>query len=245
MSLSKPKIRLFVTEPLGSNGIIGLPADQSHYLRHVMRVKTGEEIALFNGKDGEWRARVDGIGKGWASLELQDQIHAQRIESDLWLCFAPIKRTRIDFLIEKATELGVSRLQPVMTQFTNSTRVNLHRLKARSIEAAEQSERLSVPEICEAISLEGLLATWPGDRELLFCDERHGARGLVAVAADQSASDRSGYAILIGPEGGFDDGERQILLDHPATISVSLGPRILRAETAALAALSTWQALTL
>ncbi len=238
--MSKPKIRLFVAEPLSEDRIVGLPADQSHYLRHVMRCKQGEEIVLFNGEDGEWRANIDGIGKGWTSLTLLEKIREQQQETDLWLCFAPIKRTRIDFLVEKATELGVSRLQPVLTQHTNSGRVNLHRMTARCIEAAEQSERLTVPQVIELVELAQLLKSWPEDRCLLFCDERQGAASLVDVAA--LAEDQK-FALLIGPEGGFDDAERNMLLKHPKTISITLGPRILRSETAALAALGAWQAL--
>jgi 16S rRNA (uracil1498-N3)-methyltransferase len=240
MQTSKPKIRLFVQAPLAENAIVGLPADQAHYLKHVMRRKQGDLIALFNGEDGEWSAQIDGLGKGWASLAIQDQLCPQTPEPDIWLCFAPIKRTRIDFLVEKATELGVSRLQPVMTQFTNSTRINYHRMTARCIEAAEQCERLSVPAVQEAVTLRQLLDNWPDDRLLLFCDERQGAEGLIDVAAGNRGSP---VAFLIGPEGGFGDDERTMLMNLPNSHSISLGPRILRAETAAFAALGAWQAL--
>lgn len=240
MQASKPKIRLFVQDPLAEDAIVGLPADQSHYLKHVMRRKQGELIALFNGRDGEWAAQIDGLGKGWASLAIQEQLHQQTVEPDIWLCFAPIKRTRIDFLVEKATELGVSRLQPVTTQYTNSTRINLHRMTARCIEAAEQCERLSVPAVHEAVTLKQLLDSWPTDRLLLFCDEREGVKGLVDVAAQHRDA---AVAFLIGPEGGFSNDERTMLLNHPNAHSITLGPRILRAETAAFAALGAWQAL--
>jgi 16S rRNA (uracil1498-N3)-methyltransferase len=240
MITRKPKIRLFVQDRLSADAIVGLPADQSHYLKHVMRRKQGDQVALFNGQDGEWAAEIDGLGKGWASLALKEQLQPQSPEPDLWLCFAPIKRTRIDFLVEKATELGVSRLQPVVTRNTNSARVNLHRMTARVIEAAEQCERLSVPEIMDAKSLLEMLENWPDDRPLLFCDEREGAKGLVEVAASRNGE---AYAFLIGPEGGFSEDERMILLEHSNTQSITLGPRILRAETAALAALGAWQAL--
>ena len=178
MSRDAPKIRLHVADDLAAGRVVGLPADQAHYLRHVMRCRQGEAVALFNGRDGEWLARIDGLGKGWASLSLEAQRRPQAAAGDLWLCFAPIKRSRIDYLVEKATELGAARLLPVLTRRTDSRQVNLDRLAARAREAAEQCERLSVPSVAKPVALAALLDDWPPDRPLIFCDERAGAAPL-------------------------------------------------------------------
>ena len=237
----KRKIRLYVVDDLAPERVLGLPADQAHYLRSVMRGRQGQQITLFNGRDGEWQARIEGLGKGWASLAVGERRREQAGEPDLWLCFAPIKRSRIDVIAEKATELGVSRLQPVFTRRTDAARINLKRLQARAIEAAEQCERLSVPELCEPLPLDRLLAAWPADRGLIYCDEREGAQSLPALARSQA--EHRAWAILIGPEGGFEAAERAQILALPAAHSVTLGRRILRTETAALAALAAWQML--
>ena len=162
--------RLYVTAPLAEAAVLGLEAAHAHYLRSVLRLGAGEAVALFNGRDGEWLARLDGIGKGWASLVVERQTRAQRPEPDLWLAFAPIKRARIDFVAQKATELGASVLWPVMTRHTMVDRVNTDRLTANAIEAAEQSDRLTVPEIREPTTLDKLIAQWPDDRAMILCD---------------------------------------------------------------------------
>ncbi len=208
-------------------------------MRSVLRLGPGEEIALFNGRDGEWRARIDTIGKGWASLQLTAQSLAQAIEPDVWLLFAPIKRGRVDYLVQKATELGVGALLPTTTRRTVVERINLVRLATTAAEAAEQCRRLSVPELRPVQSLEKTLAAWPEGRRLLFCDEAGGPPALSAMADQKAGS----WAILIGPEGGFEAEESQMLRDRPFVVPMSLGPRILRTETAAVAALSLWQAV--
>jgi len=194
---------------------------------------------LFNGRDGEWRARIDTIGKGWASLQLTEQSLPQPVEPDIWLLFAPIKRGRVDFLVQKATELGVSILLPTTTRRTVVERINLVRLGTTAAEAAEQCRRLSVPELRPVQSLEKVLASWPEERRLLFCDEAGGPPAIEAMTGQEPAP----WAILIGPEGGFDPDESQALRERPFVVPMSLGPRILRAETAAVAALSLWQAV--
>jgi 16S rRNA (uracil1498-N3)-methyltransferase len=196
-------------------------------------------VALFNGRDGEWRARIDTIGKGWASLQLTEQSLPQPVEPDIWLLFAPIKRGRVDFLVQKATELGVSILLPTTTRRTVVERINLVRLGTTAAEAAEQCRRLSVPELRPVQSLEKVLASWPEERRLLFCDEAGGPPAIEAMTGQEPAP----WAILIGPEGGFDPDESQALRERPFVVPMSLGPRILRAETAAVAALSLWQAV--
>ena len=213
---------------------------QTHYLLHVMRARIGDRLRLFNGRDGEWRARIAEISKRACRLECETQTAPQREVPDLWLVFAPIKRTPADYLAQKATELGVRVLQPVTTRRTIVGRVNTGRMRANVIEAAEQSGRVSVPEVREPATLEKLLMHWPGDRRILFCDEA----GDVPPIADALRNAPTGpWAIFTGPEGGFDPRERAALRALPDVTSVSLGTRILRADTAALAALAVWQAI--
>jgi len=236
---NRAKIRLYVDYDLGEGGIVGLGASQAHYLRSVLRLNNGDEIALFNGRHGEWRSRIDGIGKGWASLKLVEQSLPQIPEPDVWLLFAPIKRGRVDYLVQKATELGVSALQPTITRRTVVERINLVRLGATAVEAAEQCRRVSVPELHSMRSLQNILDSWPQDRRLLFCDEAGGPTPVEALGGSEPGP----WAILIGPEGGFEREETETLRALPFVVPMSLGPRILRTETAAVAALSLWQAL--
>lgn len=239
----RAKVRLHVADDLASGGIVGLGASQAHYLRSVLRLGPGDEVALFNGRDGEWLARIDGVGKGWASLVLVLQSLPQTPEPDIWLLFAPIKRGRIDFLVQKATELGVGALLPTTTRRTAVERINLVRLAATAVEAAEQCRRLSVPELRPVQSLESVLASWPAERRLLFCDELGGPPPIEALATAEAGRGTVPWAILVGPEGGFDGRESSALRQCPFVAPMSLGPRILRTETAAVAALSLWQAL--
>jgi 16S rRNA (uracil1498-N3)-methyltransferase len=217
---------------------------QAHYLRHVLRRGDGAPVLLFNGRDGEWRAVLELRGKKAAMAIVGELSRAQESEPDVWLCFAPIKRAHIDFIAEKATELGVGCLQPVLTEHTAVERVNIERLRANAIEAAEQSERLSVPEVRAPIALRRLLADWPQGRRLLMCDETGGGPPLAAALAALDDKARAApWAIVVGPEGGFAAAELAALRRIKDVTSVGLGPRILRADTAALAALACWQAL--
>ena len=233
-------IRLYVEADLGSGSVIGLKAPQSHYLQRVMRRSVGDMVHLFNGRDGEWRGRIDGIGRGWCSIALADRSREQVASTDIWLVFAPIKRARVDFLAEKATELGVSALWPMFTARTIVGRVNADRLRANAIEAAEQSDRLSVPEIFEPAKLPEIRARWPQSRRLILCDES-GRGEPIAVALARLPRGQP-YAIITGPEGGFEPGELDAFADLPFVTRVTLGPRLLRADTAALAALACFQA---
>ncbi|MEQ8394402.1 16S rRNA (uracil(1498)-N(3))-methyltransferase [Thalassobaculum sp.] len=235
--------RLYVTAPLADGAVVGLESGQAHYLRSVLRLGPGEGVALFNGRDGEWLARIDGIGKGWASLVVGHQTRPQRGEPDLWLAFAPIKRARIDFTAQKATELGASLLWPVMTRHTMVDRVNTDRLTANAIEAAEQSDRLTVPTVREPTTLDKLIAEWPEDRALLLCDESGTGHGIAEVLAAAGPAVRRRAGFVIGPEGGFAQEELDRLRKLPFVTAVGLGPRLLRADTAALAALAVWQAV--
>ncbi|HYM29917.1 MAG TPA: 16S rRNA (uracil(1498)-N(3))-methyltransferase [Candidatus Cybelea sp.] len=242
MLRDKPRHRLYVAADLAQGAAVPLDAAQAHYLGTVLRYIAGDEVAVFNGRDGEWQAIISGIGRKSATLTLGSCLRNQSAEPDLWLCFAPIKHARVDLVAEKAGELGVSVLQPVLTRRTNAARVNVERLAANAREAAEQCERLTVPEVRAPVRLDALLSAWPADRRLLFCDEAGGRPIADALAAEQPRGAASPWAVLVGPEGGFDDGERAMLRANAAALPVSLGPRLLRADTAAIAALALWQA---
>ncbi len=235
-----PAKRLFVPDALATGVEIAPDEGQAHYLMTVLRLGQDDEVALFNGRDGEWRARVEAVSRKKCRLTVTDRLRPQLAEPDLWLCFAPIKRARIDFVAEKATELGVAVIQPVITRRTIVARVNNERLAANAREAAEQCDRLAVPEVREAVTLDRLLDRWPAGRRLMFCDESRQAAPPVAALAATGAVGQP-WAVLIGPEGGFAPEEMARLRVHPGVLAVGLGPRLLRADTAAVAALSLFQ----
>jgi 16S rRNA (uracil1498-N3)-methyltransferase len=227
--------RLFVDQPLSDGLALTLDGPPAHYLATVLRLGPGAQVKLFDDRSGEWLARIEEAGRKRLSLAIAHHLRPREQAPDLWLLFAPLKRAQTDWLVEKATELGVGRLVPVLTQRTVADRVKLDRLRAIAIEAAEQCDRTALPELAEPAKLSALLKDWPSDRPLLFADETGGAP-LTEAAAPGPA------AILIGPEGGFTDEERAQIRAHPAARPVALGPRILRAETAALAAVTLWMA---
>ena len=233
-------VRLYVEEPLGEGAAVVLDDSQMHYLLHVMRARIGDRLRLFNGLDGEWRARIAEIAKRALRLECETQTAPQREVPDLWLVFAPIKKTPADYLTQKATELGVRVLQPVTTRRTIVGRINTGRMRANAIEAAEQSGRVSVPDVRDLVELERLLGNWPRERRILFCDEA-GEAPPIAEALRKSPA--GPWAVLTGPEGGFDPSERAQLRELASVVPASLGKRILRADTAAHAALSVGQAI--
>jgi 16S rRNA (uracil1498-N3)-methyltransferase len=232
--------RLFVTDRLEPGATPGLEEGQEHYLLHVLRARIGDRLLLFNGRDGEWRAEITRLGKRAVTLSVRDRTAAQADVPDVWLVFAPVKKIPADYLVQKATELGAAKLQPILTRRTIVSRVNPQRLRANAVEAAEQSGRLSVPEIGQTMALERLLASWPGERRIFFCDEGGDARPLAEAAR---RAGEGPCAILTGPEGGFDPSEREKLRAQPFVTPVTLGRRILRADTAALAALAVWQSV--
>jgi 16S rRNA (uracil1498-N3)-methyltransferase len=242
-TITRPKVRLYVEAPLEAGQVIGLDPAKAHYLGAVMRLAAGAEVALFNGRDGEWRARIDGVGRGWCSLAAVECLRPQRASPDLWLVFAPIKRARIDFVAAKATELGVAALRPVLTRHTTVERVNLERLRANAVEAAEQCERLDVPQVVAPVALEALIEDWPRGRRLMLCDESGASPPVAAALAPFAGAPAGPWAVLAGPEGGFARSELDALNKREFVTAVSLGPRTLRADTAALAALACWQAL--
>jgi 16S rRNA (uracil1498-N3)-methyltransferase len=237
--MERVEARLYVTGPLA--GALALEPARAHYLRNVLRLKPGARIAVFNAEAGEHAARIESFAKAGGIVRVEEQLRGPAAESDLWLVFAPIKRARIDWVVEKATELGASRLLPVYTRHTIVTRVNTGRLLATAIEAAEQCERLSVPQIAEPAALDEVLASWDASRGLLICDETGGGEPIVRVA-NGLPLDRP-QAILIGPEGGFAPAELDRLRSLPFVTAAGLGPRVLRADTAALAALAVVQAV--
>ncbi len=233
-------IRLHVTEPLAEGATLTLPAQQAHYLGSVMRRAVGDAVLLFNGRDGEWRASITTLGKGRATVLAQARLRAQTPPADLWLLAPVLKRETLEWMVEKATELGVSRILPVTSERSAVHRTNVARLAGIAAEAAEQCRRLEVPDVAEPAPLAHLLARWEPPRLVLLADESGASPPLASVLAD---APRGPWAVLVGPEGGFApaelDGFRKLPFCRPA----GLGPRILRAETAALSALAVLQAV--
>ena len=228
--------RLFVETALAP-GPLTLSGPQAHYLVAVMRTKPGDPVKLFNDASGEWLAVASAVGKRDLTLDVQERLREREAVPDLWLVAAPLKKGRVDWMAEKACELGVARLVPVVTRRTVVDKPNTERLRAHMIEAAEQCGRTAVPEVAEMVKLPALLRDWPAERALFFADELGGAPATEAFAGHSGPA-----ALLIGPEGGFDDAERAAIRAHPAGRPVSLGPRILRGETAAIAATALWMA---
>jgi 16S rRNA (uracil1498-N3)-methyltransferase len=229
------EVRLFVEPPLAAAAPIACTAEQANYLLNVLRLRAGANILVFNGRDGEWRARLAEVGKRRCTLECSAPTRPQQDGPDVHYLFAPLKHARLDYMVQKATEMGVAHLQPVLTRRTIATRVNLERMRANAIEAAEQCGVLRVPSVGEPLKLEALLAAWDPKRQLIFCDE---AANVANPLAALSAVEAKPLAVLIGPEGGFDVSERALLRQQPNALAISLGPRIMRADTAAVAALA-------
>lgn len=227
--------RLFVEDSLAEGAELVLDGQKANYLGAVLRLQQSAQVKLFDDRTGEWLGEITEAGKRRVSIRIAARLRGREPVPDLWLLFAPIKRGRIDWIAEKAAELGVARLVPVLTRRTIVDRVNSDRLRAHMIEAAEQCERTALPELAEPVKLPGLLESWPSGRCLLFADET-GGEPMAQVAAPAPA------AILIGPEGGFTPDEREAIRTLPEARPVSLGPRILRSDTAALAAVSLWMA---
>lgn len=231
------KIRLYVEHPLGDGQTVPLDRGQANYLFNVMRQALGAQVLLFNGTDGEWRAQVSQAGKRGGELTCLEQTKPLQMPPDLWLCFAPIKKARTDFIVEKGAEMGAARIVPMQTDFTNSGRFQRDRLQAHAVEAAEQCGGTYVPEVAEMLRFDKVLSGWDPSRRILFCDE-----ALVDTAsAPLAGTEAEPWAIFIGPEGGFSDRERDKLRGMERATSISLGPRILRADTAAVAAMTLWQ----
>ena len=243
--MSRPSPRLLVETPLTRGQSLLLSGKKAHYLNHVLRLGLGANVLIFNGRDGEWLAQIKKKNKKNCTLDLLQKTQKQTVAVNLVLAFAPLKKSALDFLIQKATELGIGTLQPLLTERTGSDHVNIKRLVAQASEASEQCGRLETPTILQPVSLEKFLNSWPNDRPLWTGDESGAGRNIVAAFNDWvvKAGLADGHGILIGPEGGFTPNELATLGSMPFVTLIDLGPRILRAETAALAALTCWQAL--
>ncbi|MCK5747501.1 MAG: 16S rRNA (uracil(1498)-N(3))-methyltransferase [Oricola sp.] len=245
--------RLYIDGPLHSGLPAPLSAEQAHYLKNVLRRNEGDELRLFNGKDGEFAARIVELKKKMGAAQIGERTREQEAEPDLTLCFAPVKRGALETIIQKAVEIGAARLQPVITERTVAPKLNIERLQAIATEAAEQCGRLTVPSVDEPMKLAALLEGWPEDRRLLFCDEagdeetqewggREGRAMPVLEALKAADSKTESWTVLTGPEGGFTPAERTELRAKSYVTAATLGPRILRADTAAIASLVLWQA---
>jgi 16S rRNA (uracil1498-N3)-methyltransferase len=233
-------IRLFVEGELAAGAVIHPKPEQAHYLTGVMRLGRGDALLVFNGRDGEWRARLDEVSKRGCRLAVQERVRDQAVGPDIDLIVALVKRARLETIVEKAAELGAKRVRLLLTERTNAGHTNVGRLQAIAVEASEQTGRLDVPVVLAPEKLGLLLKGWAPDRRLMFCDEG----GDAPPATDAMAKEKAGpWAILIGPEGGFSPAERAAIRAVPAVVPVSLGPRILRADTAAIAAMTLWQAM--
>jgi 16S rRNA (uracil1498-N3)-methyltransferase len=230
--------RLFVSAPLEAGAAVALEQGQAHYLTHVLRLNAGGTVLASNGRDGEWTATIE-AGKRAAALRIGSRVRAQTAPADLHYLFAPLKAARLDYMVQKAVELGVSRLQPVLTRHTQVARVNSERMRANAIEAAEQCGILSLPDVGEPVTLAGFIGARDPGRWLVFCDEA--AEAANPAAALGAVPPRTPLAVLVGPEGGFADEERAQLVALPNVVRLALGPRILRADTAAVAALAVVQ----
>lgn len=243
--------RLYVAPDLDEGLEISLDGDQAHYLARVLRLGVGDAVRIFNGRDGEFDASLAATAKNTARLKVGARTRRQQASPDLWLLFAPLKKTRTDFVVEKATELGVSEIRPVLTERTDADTVRTDRLQRIAVEAAEQTERLDVPPVREAMKLDQALGGWDASRALIYADEAGdddgkpwgGQSGRAKPLSEVLSDTGTRAAVLVGPEGGFSASERQRLRSFPFVRPVSLGPRILRAETAAVAALTLYQAL--
>ena len=239
--------RIYLEAPLSGGAMLPLDRGQANYLINVLRCKTGDPVLVFNGRDGEWRTRVDMVSRKGAALTVDQQTRPQTAPGDLHYAFAPLKQARLDYLVQKAVEMGVSRLAPVLTRHGQVARVNLDRMRANAIEAAEQCGILNVPEIAAPIALDRLLAEWVPERLMVFCDEEAPVHDPVAVLEEARDSTPPALGpvpitVLVGPEGGFSQDERTTLLKLPNLVRLSLGPRILRADTAGVAVLALVQA---
>lgn len=229
--------RLFVPDELGSGRIFALEGNQAHYLGKVMRVAEGDTVILCDDITGEWAARVGQIGKRRVDVKVIEQLRQRETVPDLWLCPALLKKDRFDMVLEKATELGVAAIHPIVTRRCVADKLNPERARTIVTEAAEQCARTALPALAEPVKLDALLKDWPEDRTLFFADEEGGE-----PAAEAFAKHGASAAIVTGPEGGFDDAERAAIRAMPKAVPITLGPRILRGETAALAAVAIWMA---
>lgn len=230
--------RLFIPDEIGLGRTFGIEGSQANYLARVMRVGDGDAVILCDDVTGEWLTRVTQIGKRRVDLKVERNLKPRESVPDFWLCPALLKKDRFDLVLEKATELGVAAIRPLVTRRCVADKLNMDRARHAVVEAAEQCARTALPTVAEPVSLDALLRDWPADRALFFADESGGSPGAGAFAGEGGPA-----ALLTGPEGGFDDAERAAIRGHPQAVAISLGPRILRGETAAIAGLALWMGL--
>ena len=230
--MKKSKTRIFVNKSISSNLIIYIKDKQHHFLKNVLRIKVNDEINIFDGITGEWKSTVMSINRENTVLRVTNIINKLKKSNDIWLVFAPIKHHRMSLAIQKATELGVSKIIPCITEFTNIRKINAHILHDNAIEAAEQSERLDIPRIEKQVDLTTLLSNWPEDRKLIYCDEKIKEKRSIIDLLTPVKDDENKWAVLIGPEGGFSDSEQELITKSKNVLSVSLGDRLLRSDTA-------------
>ena len=230
--MKKSKTRIFVNKSISSNLIIYIKDKQHHFLKNVLRIKVNDEINIFDGITGEWKSAVMSINRENTVLRVTNIINKLKKSNDIWLVFAPIKHHRMSLAIQKATELGVSKIIPCITEFTNIRKINAHNLHDNAIEAAEQSERLDIPRIEKQVDLTTLLSNWPEDRKLIYCDEKIKEKRSIIDLLTPVKDDENKWAVLIGPEGGFSDSEQELITKSKNVLSVSLGDRLLRSDTA-------------
>jgi len=235
--MKKSKTRIFVSQTISSNLVIYIANKQHHFLKNVLRVKIDDKINIFDGKTGEWEAHITSINRGNIVLRAVRNIYHFKKTPDVWLIFSPIKQHRMNLSIQKATELGVSKIIPCLTEFTDNKNINIKSLQDNAIEAAEQSERLDLPQIQNLTNLPTLLSNWPEDRVLIFCDEKFNSEKKIIDSLHSYKKKHDKFAVLIGPEGGFSDLERSEIQKHKKILPVSLGKRILRSDTAIVVAL--------
>ena len=235
--MQKPKTRIFVNKSISSNLIIYVKEKQHHFLKNVMRIKVNDEINVFDGISGEWNSKVISISRENTALRVIENIKKMQSSSDLWLIFAPIKQNRMSIAIQKATEIGVSKIIPCFTEYTNFNKVNLKNLHQNAIEASEQSQRLDIPNIEKEVDLKSLLLNWPKDRKLIYCDEKNRDKKSIIETITTLKNTANKWSVLIGPEGGFSDAEQDLILKNNNVVSVSLGSTVLRSDTAITVAL--------
>jgi len=230
--MKKSKTRIFVSKSISSNLMVYIKDKQHHFLKNVLRVKINDQINIFDGISGEWETNIISINRDNTVLRVTKNISKIKESSDVWLIFSPIKQHRMSLAIQKATELGVSKIIPCITEFTNIRKINAHNLHDNAIEAAEQSERLDIPRIEKQVDLTTLLSNWPEDRKLIYCDEKTKEKRSIIDLLTPFKDDENKWAVLIGPEGGFSDSEQELITKSKNVLSVSLGDRLLRSDTA-------------
>ncbi len=242
--MKKSKTRIFINQRISKNIILYIKKKQHHFLKNVLRVKINDEINIFDGITGEWKTKISAINRDNTTIRIVEKIHDYRPSPDIWLIFSPIKQSRMSLAIQKATELGISKIIPCLTEYTNFNKIKLTSLNANAIESAEQCERLDIPKIEKLTNLDDILSNWPKDRKLIFCNEKLRNDELIINKLISLKNTKNKFSLLIGPEGGFSDKESAKISSNPNVICVSLGKRVLRSDTAITVALYCLQEIT-